>query len=145
MNMFQVKGRIVNQDDLTERIVRLTLEKENRGNELKREVKDLYDSVSVSTILKGALHKFTSDKEVKTDLAKTGLNTGIDYLAGKLFGRSSSLKGYFSSILFGKLAGYVINKYSPAVLNSIAKYRNKAEQDAANSDETQISIAYLSN
>ena len=139
MNKLQIKGKITNQDDLTERIVRLTLEKENRGDELKREMKEIYDSVSSGEILKSVLHKFTDDKEVKTGLAKAGVNTGIDYLAGKIFGRSSSIKGYVSSILFGKLAGYLINKYSPAVINRIVKAAKKDE------DKTEISIAYLSN
>ena len=94
---------ITNYIDLERKIILADASRVEQEEKLKGNIKEIYYSLQPIAILKNAVNKLSEDSGIKDNIATLGVKAGADYLIGKLFGRSSSLKGYFSSIFFEKI------------------------------------------
>lgn len=123
---------ITNHIELKHRIMHLNAKRVAQEDELKRDFKELYYSIQPSTLLNKAFNT-NADSGSSNGLAKAGLGIGADFLIGKLVGRSSSLKGFITSMVLEKVTSYVINNHTDAIAQGISKLTGffKKNKDAA--------------
>ncbi len=117
-------GNIKNYTDLQFRIMQLNSLREEQELELKNGVKELYNSMHPISILKHTLAGLVSDKQVRFDAAKIGLDFGSDFLIGKLVGSNLNLTKYFSSIILQKASDYLLNNHPEKIAWGIEKITN---------------------
>ncbi len=112
--------KISGHTELLLQIMHLKGEKFRQEEELKHSLKEFAYSLSPAQIVKDSLHKLASDKEVRVDLGKVGLNMGANFIIEKVLGRSNSIKGFLSSILVEKISGSIINNNSSKIISGIS-------------------------
>lgn len=120
---------ITNYIELKHRIMHLNARKVEQEAEIKHHIKELYYSLQPTELIKSVFKKVTGSEEKKSDLKKTGLALGADFLIGRLLGRSSSIKGFVSSIIVEKVASYVMNNHSDAISNGISKLKGLLKKE----------------
>ncbi|MBI2269114.1 MAG: hypothetical protein HYU69_02020 [Bacteroidetes bacterium] len=116
------KKAINNYIDLQRRIMQLRVQKYDQEQELKKGIKEIYYTIHPLTILDNLLHKLSQNNEVKRDLKSISLNAWASYFIGRIFGRSTSLKGFLSSVIIEKVAVPVLDKYSTSIFNSLNNF-----------------------
>ncbi len=127
---------IKNAAELHIKIMQLKSLREQQELELKKGVLELYQSIHPLNLLKSTMSEFASDKQVKFDATKIGLNLGSDFIIGKLLGSNMSIQKYLGSLVLQKASDYLINNHPEkitwginkisALLNSFSK--NKKEE-----------------
>lgn len=108
---------INNHKDLALRILQLKSERMREEIELKDSFSDLVSSLSPSSLVRHTLSDLVHDKELKMDLATTGMNLGAEFLIDRLLGKNKSLKGYLSSIFVDKIATSLITNNSSKIIS----------------------------
>ncbi|MDQ3046227.1 MAG: hypothetical protein M3R27_01670 [Bacteroidota bacterium] len=119
---------ITNHTELRHRIMHLNAKRVAQEDDLKHDIKELYYSIHPATLLNKAFNT-DSDTGSSNGLAKAGLGIGTDFLIGKLVGRSSSIKGFISSLVLEKVAGYVINNHADTITAGIGKIKGFFTKD----------------
>lgn len=117
-------GNITNHTELKFRIMQLNSLREEQELELKNGIKELYHSMHPINIIKKTLSGLVSDKEVRFDATKIGLNIGSDFLIGKLLGSNLNLTKYFGSMILQKASDYVLTNHPDKVSWGIGKLTN---------------------
>jgi hypothetical protein len=120
--------KITNEAQLTDKIMKLGLRKAALGQEFREDIKEIYSMVHPANIVRSVIHGLSNEEVDKSDLKRTSLHIGMNYLIGKVFGRSSSLKGYFSSIMVEKLAGYIVKNHALEIMHSIDQFVSSSAQ-----------------
>lgn len=110
---------ITNHAELMSHIVLLRTEKSRQEQELRQSLKEFADRFDHLNLLKTYLHEFASDKNVQVDLAKVGLNLGVDFIIRKVMGTS------ISSMLIEKLSSLFISGNMSKILSGISTFINR--------------------
>ncbi len=113
--------KISNQSELQFRIMQLKSEKLSQEIELKVKVKEFVYTLSPVSIVKNSLRDLVSDKEVRFDMAKVGLNVGANFLIDKVVGRNRSIKGFLGSLLIEKVSSSFINNNTSFIVSVFSK------------------------
>lgn len=110
MSNIQINSNIDSYDALKMRIEALRLQKNEQEIQLKKSIKAFTKTLSPAHLIKKSLHQLSADEGVKTDLTKVTLNTGVDFLIGKIFGKYSSVKGFLGATIAEKASRLIINE-----------------------------------
>ncbi len=119
MTTSNARNTVTNISELRARIIQLNHIKESEETEIKRNAMEIYHSIHPINVIKEVIHGLSSNEEAATDIKNAGLNMGLDFLIGKIVGRTSSLKGFLSSMLLEKISHLTINKYSKAIFDKL--------------------------
>jgi hypothetical protein len=93
--------------DLKHRIMKLNAMKAEQELELKRDLKEMYYSLQLSTMIKKTVRDLSTDPEVKTNAIETTINIGSNFLLDKLLlRRGSGIKSYLINAGLKKLVSY---------------------------------------
>lgn len=101
---------INNYNELQQRIAAVRLKKVEEETQLKNSIKEYSKTFSPTYLIKKSLHNLANDNEVQTDFAKVTLNTGIDFIIGKILGKYSSVKGFLSASIAERISRVVLNE-----------------------------------
>lgn len=113
--------KITNHSELQFRIMQLKSEKLSQEIELKVKVKEFFYTLSPVSIVKNSLRDLVSDKDVRFDMAKVGLNVGANFLIDKVVGRNRSIKGFLGSLLIEKVSSSFINNNASSIVSVFSK------------------------
>jgi hypothetical protein len=113
--------KITNHSELQFRIMQLKSEKVSQEIEFKSKLKEFAYTISPISIVKSSIRDLVSDREVRFDIAKVGLNVGADFLIDKIVGRGRSIKGFLTSILVEKVSSTLINNNTSSIVSVISK------------------------
>ena len=113
--------KITNHSELQFRIMQLKSEKVSQEIEFKSKLKEFAYTISPISIVKNSIRDLVSDREVRFDIAKVGLNVGADFLIDKIVGRGRSIKGFLTSILVEKVSSSLINSNTSSIVSVISK------------------------
>jgi hypothetical protein len=112
---------ISNHAELVLRIMDLKAEKFSREEDLKYTFKEFVSTLNPISMVKESLHQLAADRDVKFDLAKVGLNLGVDFIIDKVLGRNRSVKGFLSSVLIEKFSTLFLNNNISKIVSEISK------------------------
>ena len=130
---------IHNHNTLTLRIMEMKAEKSRQEYELKYAFLEFADTFSPLSMLKGSMKGMAKDKELRSDILKTGINLGTDFIIERVLGRNHSIKGFLGSILVEKFSTPFINNAVTKMLSGIGKRKNdEPEQDTTYSYSGQM-------
>jgi len=101
--------------------MQLKSEKLSQEIELKVKVKEFVYTLSPVSIVKNSLRDLVSDKDVRFDMAKVGLNVGANFLIDKVVGRNRSIKGFLGSLLIEKVSSSFINNNTSSIVSVFSK------------------------
>ena len=107
--------------ELVLRIMDLKAEKFSREEDLKYTFKEFVSTLNPISMVKESLHQLAADRDVKFDLAKVGLNLGVDFIIDKVLGRNRSVKGFLSSVLIEKFSTLFLNNNISKIVSEISK------------------------
>ena len=107
--------------ELVLRIMDLKVEKFSREEDLKYTFKEFVSTLNPISMVKESLHQLAADRDVKFDLAKVGLNLGVDFIIDKVLGRNRSVKGFLSSVLIEKFSTLFLNNNISKIVSEISK------------------------
>jgi hypothetical protein len=99
----------------------LKAEKFSREEDLKYTFKEFVSTLNPISMVKESLHQLAADRDVKFDLAKVGLNLGVDFIIDKVLGRNRSVKGFLSSVLIEKFSTLFLNNNISKIVSEISK------------------------
>jgi hypothetical protein len=117
-------NHITNHTQLMYSIMQVNAARVEQEDEIKHKVKEIYYSLQPATLIKKAVESVMHSPETKKSLAQVGLAMGTDFLVSKLFKKGTSLKGFLSSMVVGKIADYALNSKSDFINNGISKIGN---------------------
>lgn len=104
---------IVDYKSLQESIRQLKAQKLSQEAMLRTEIIAAVSSLSPVKIVKDSLQNLISDKEVRVNIAKIGLNLGANLLTMRLLGRYRSIPVFLGIKVVEKIAGlFLRNKIS---------------------------------
>ena len=116
---------INNNEDLSLRILQLKHEKQMQEIELKVAFTAITETLNPVKLIKNSLHDIVTDKVVKDDLLKIGLNLGTNFIIEKVM-RRGSLKGYLSSVVLETISSSLINSGTlTGIIDSISRMMTK--------------------
>jgi len=104
------------------RIISLKAAKYEQEEELKQAFADFIHSLSPAVIVKDSLHELAVDKGIRSDLAKTGINMGANFLIKRIMGKPNTLKGFLGSVLVDIVSNILIRKNGSVADTSIHSY-----------------------
>ena len=107
--------------ELVLRIMDLKVEKFSREEDLKCTFKEFVSTLNPISMVKESLHQLATDRDVKFDLAKIGLNLGVDFIIDKVLGRNRTVKGFLSSVLIEKFSALLLNNNISKIVSEISK------------------------
>ena len=107
---------ISNYPDLVLHIMHLKQEKFRQEEEIKHTVRELIFLLNPLTMLKKAIHDLAADSEAKFDMAKVGLDMGVNMIIHKIMQNAKGVKGFFGKLLLGKFSSsFIFNNVSKVV------------------------------
>lgn len=106
---------IVNYSELTARLTLLKSERDVQEIVLKKSFNEFISSINIFSFLKGS---DTADNFQSNDLIKSGLTMTVNLIAGLMFGKNRSLKGFLSTLMVERFTKMLINN---DLINTIAK------------------------
>ena len=112
-------AEINNHLELKRMIMKLNYKKAEQEEEIKFHIKELYYSFHPLTIIKNGLNSVLHTPEITDDIKNVGVNVGLDYLIGRIFKRSTSIKGFITSMIVEKLAEKLLTKNPDLIKNGI--------------------------
>jgi hypothetical protein len=112
---------IRNHVELSYRIMKLNALKAEQEDVIRKDIKEIYYSFMPSELLRKAWNSFKENPAAQTNVGAAGVGIGLDFLIKRISGRNSSLKGYLSSILFEKVAGYFLKRHSDVIEKGVEK------------------------
>lgn len=115
---------IKNHTELQFRIMQLNSQREEQELDLKKSIKELYNSLHPLNLLRNGLSEMASDKQVQFDATKIGLNLGSEFLIGKLLGNNMNITKYLGSIVLQKASDYLINNHPDKIVWGVEKLTN---------------------
>src|ERR1700757_4775111 len=92
---------IVNYNELVLRIRQLKAEKFQQEEELSKLVKEVTDSINLTSIVKNSLHALTENREIQMDIGKVGLDVTTTALTSWIASKQGSIKGFVGTMLLG--------------------------------------------
>lgn len=108
---------------LRHRIMQLNSQKEDKEEIIKHNLRELYYSMHLASLMKQSLHNVYDDPQIQATVKRAGIVTFVDYAIGRLFRRSKSFKGFLFSMILEKFANYIL--YHPeAIYNGINRVRD---------------------
>jgi hypothetical protein len=111
---------IVDYNSLQESIRQLKAQKLSQEAMIKAEITTAVNSLSPAKIVKDSLQNLISDKEVRVNIAKIGLNLGANLLTMRLFGRYRSIPVFLGIKVIQKVAGlFLKDKFSTSSTETI--------------------------
>jgi len=114
-------GSISDHTQLMYAIMQVNASKAEQEEEIKYQLKEIYYSFQPATLVKNALKSAMHNPETQKNLAQAALEIGTDFIISKVFKKSNSLKGFLTSILMEKVAGFAFNGKSEFINNGIDK------------------------
>lgn len=102
-----IKSPISNTTELRHAIMKLNNRKEEQEEQLRRNLKELYYSLQLSTVIRRTVRNIGADKELKASALETGINIGSGFLLDKLLLRKGyGIKSYLVNLGVKKLVSY---------------------------------------
>ncbi|MDB5272409.1 MAG: hypothetical protein JWO58_776 [Chitinophagaceae bacterium] len=129
---------IKNHAELRFKIMQLNNLRAQQELELKKSITELYQSMHPVNLLRKSISDLASDKQVKFDAAKIGLNFGSDFLIGKLLGSNTSIKKYLSSLVLQKATDYVLNNHPEKIAWGVKKITNLFHSFSKTKEENEV-------
>lgn len=114
-------NHITNHTQLMYTIMQVNSARAEQEEEIKHKFKELYYELHPSVLLKKAVGKLLHTPEVPQKLLQSGLALGADFIIGRMFKKSASIKGYLTSMIVEKVADYALNSKSEFIQNGIGK------------------------
>jgi len=94
---------------LAYRIMLLKSIKEQQEELLQMDLKELYYSLHLSTIIKDTVRDLGADPEFKTSLLQQAIGIGGNYLVDRITLRKGSIKGYLVNMGLKKLLSFFVS------------------------------------
>ena len=117
-------NHITNHTQLMYTIMQVNAARADQEEEIKHKFKEIYYELQPAALVKKAFGKLLHTPEVPQKLLHTGLALGADFIIGRLFKKSASIKGYLTSMIVEKVADYALNSKSEFVQSGIGKIGN---------------------
>jgi|GEM_PF-2668923 len=109
--------RISDSVDIKERIEELEIKMKKQERQLKKDVKEVYYSLHLTTMIKNALKDLRTDPELRSTAIETSLNLGGQFVLDKvLFRHHKGLKAYLLNAALKKLMSFFIAKNTDTIL-----------------------------
>ena len=124
---------LLNHEELLERINVLRIEKLEREIALKATLKEAIDSFDQMKVIKGYIQEIASDNEIKSNLAKIGVNIGVKFLLKKFFSPNENESQEESSGYLVQLRRSLIQNAAPKValgIQNFLEHRNRQNTGA---------------
>lgn len=124
---------LLNHEELLERINILRIEKLEREIALKATLKEAIDSFDQMKVIKGYIQEIASDSEIKSNLAKIGVNIGVKFLLKKFFSPNENESQEESSGYLVQLRRSLIKNAAPKValgIQNFLEHRNRQNTGA---------------
>lgn len=124
---------LLNHEELLERINVLRIEKLEREIALKATLKEAIDSFDQMKVIKGYIQEIASDNEIKSNLAKIGVNIGVKFLLKKFFSSNENESQEESSGYLVQLRRSLIKNAAPKValgIQNFLEHRNRQNTGA---------------
>ena len=98
---------ITNSTELKHEIMKLSSSKADQEMALKRDLKELYYSMQISTVIKRTVRDLKEDENVRSTAVEAGINLGSGFILDKLLLRKGyGIKSYLVNIGLKKLVSY---------------------------------------
>jgi len=104
MNNTVLHHPISTSTDIKHQIMKLNALKEEQEELLKRDLKEIYYSLQISTMIRRTIKDLSEDQEVKSSALQTAIGLGSGFILDKvLFKRGAGLKSYLINAGIKKL------------------------------------------
>jgi len=119
--------QLLNHDELVYRISILTIEKNEKEIALKTSIKEIIDSFDQLTIMKTYIREIAGNTEIKSNLARIGINIGVKFLLKKFF---SSEKNKMESPFLQFSRSFIIDQTPNLILGiqNLVQKRDRIEK-----------------
>lgn len=98
---------ITNSTEIKHQIMKLNALKEEQEIMLKKDLKEIYYSLQLSTVIRRTVKDLSTDKELKSSALQTTIGIGSDFLLNKLlFRKGAGIKSYLINAGLKKLISY---------------------------------------
>ena len=125
-----INSDIQDHATLISRIAELRVDRSIQESRLKKSFEQFTGSLSPVSLIKESIKRFSQNEELGSDILKSGLNLGANFIIEKVLGRSRTLKGFFGSILAEKVSTPLINTTVTKMLAGKGKQKTgKSDQD----------------
>lgn len=102
-----MKQAITNSTELRHAMMQLNNLKEEQEIALRYQLKEIYYSLQLSTVIRRTVKDFSSDKAFKATALQTGINIGSGFILDKLLLRKGyGIKSYLLNLGIKKLVSY---------------------------------------
>lgn len=114
-------SEITSHVKLKMRIMQLKQEAYDDEDELKYNIRVFAHTLNPVSLAKQSLRNLAEDSQVQYDMAKIGLNFGVNIVIGRILGKNSNIKGIVSAFLVEKLSDYFIHVKLPKIISDISR------------------------
>jgi hypothetical protein len=98
---------ITSSTELKHQIMKLNALREEQEEILKKDLKEIYYSLQISTVIRRTIKDLSTDEEVKSSALQTAIGVGSGFLLDKLlFRKGAGLKSYLINAGLRKLVSY---------------------------------------
>lgn len=98
---------IASSTDIKLQIMKLNAMREEQEIALKTDLKEIYYSLQLSTIIRRTVRDLSADPEIKTTAVQAGIGIGSSFLLDKLlFRKGAGIKSYLLNVGLKKLISY---------------------------------------
>lgn len=98
---------ITNSTELKHEIMKLSSLKADQELILKRDLKEIYYSMQISTVIKRTVRDLTEDDNIKSTAVEAGISLGSGFILDKLLLRKGyGIKSYLMNVGLKKLVSY---------------------------------------
>lgn len=107
MNNTVLHHPITTSTDIRHQIMKLNALKEEQEEILKRDLKEIYYSLQISTVIRRTIRDLSEDEEVKSSALQTAIGLGSGFILDKvLFRKGAGLKSYLINAGIKKLISW---------------------------------------
>lgn len=124
--------------ELNLRIMHLKSDKFEQEEEIKRNIQMLGQSLNPMNVVRNAIHGFTQDNEVKTDITMMAVKLGTNFLIHKVLKRYGGVVGFVGSVVLGKLSASLIRNNVPSLVTGVSNLLKNKKQHEEIEDQTYI-------
>ncbi len=110
-------NHIQNHTQLMYAIMQLNASRAEQEDKIKYQFKEIYYSLQPSELIKKAMAKLVGSPETQKTIAQAGVALVSEFLISKFFKKGTTVKGFLSSIIVGKIADYALNGNSEFIAN----------------------------
>ena len=110
---------ISNYPELLLHIMHLKQEKFRQEDEIKYTIREIIFLLNPITMVKKAVHDLAEDSEAKFNMAKVGLDVGINMLLNRIWRNKGGIKGFIGKLIIEKFSSTFIGNNLSKIVSGI--------------------------